>query len=100
MPDPSFRAVAILKAKRGLEQALLDFALDVGVEIRAVEGLRRLEISRSAADPGQLLLYYSWDSGAHSQRYLSSSLYARVAQQLKELLQAHELVLAELVSDR
>ena len=57
MPDPSFRAVATLKAKRGLEEALVDFVLDAGNEIRSVEGLRRLEISRSAADPGQLLLY-------------------------------------------
>ena len=98
MSDPSFRALAILKAKPGLEQALLDFALRVAGEIRGVDGLRRLEISCAVANPGQLLLYYWWDSSAHSQRYVSGPLYSRIARQLEELLDAHEIVLADLVS--
>jgi len=99
MAAPSFRAIAILTAKRGLEQALLDFTLDVAPEIREVDGLRRLEISRSTAHPGQLLLYYWWDSAAHSQRYVASPLYSSIAPHLQRLVQEHQLLLASLISD-
>lgn len=99
MAAPAFRALALLTAKRGLEQALLDFTLDIAPEIREVDGLRKLEISRSTAHPGQLLLYYWWDSAAHSQRYVASPLYSRIAPQLQSLLQDHQLLLADLLSD-
>jgi quinol monooxygenase YgiN len=99
MPAPPFRALAILTAKPGLEQALLDFTLDVAPEIRKVDGLRKLEISCSTAHPGQLLLYYWWDSSGHSQRYVASPLYAQIAPHLQRLLQDHQLLLADLVSD-
>ena len=99
MSNSSFRAIAILTAKPGLEQALLDFTLDVAPKIRRVDGLRKLEISRSTAHPGRLLLYYWWDSGAHSQQYVASPLYSEIAPHLQRLLQDHQLLLADLVSD-
>ena len=92
------RAVAILKAKEGSEQALLDFTLKVAPEIRNVDGLRRLEVSRSLAEPRQLVLYYWWESGAHSQRYVASPLYSRIAPQLEALVQEHVLLVADLLS--
>ena len=98
MPDPSVRAVAILKAKRGLEQALLDFALEVAPEIRSVDGLRRLEISRSTVDSGELVLYYWWDSIAQSRSYVAGPLYLKIAPELERLVQEHQVLLADLIS--
>jgi quinol monooxygenase YgiN len=98
MADSSCRAVAILKARDGAEQALVDFALHVAPEIRAVEGLRRLEVSRELTEPGRLLLYYWWESSAHSQRYVAGPVYTRIAPRLAELVREHVLVVAELVS--
>ena len=46
MPQPSFRAIAILKAKGGQERALLDFTLSTLPEIRKVDGLRSVEVSQ------------------------------------------------------
>ena len=99
MPAPPFRALAILTAKPGLEQALLDFTLDVAPEIRKVDGLRKLEISCSTAHPGQLLLYYWWDSPAHSERYVAGALYASIAPQLALLVEEHLLVVGQLFSE-
>jgi quinol monooxygenase YgiN len=99
MPESAFRAVAILKAKKGLEEALQDFTLDVAPEIRNVDGLHRLEVSRSLAEPGQLILYYWWESDAHSQRYVAGPLYSSIAPQLEDLVQEHLLLLAEPISD-
>jgi quinol monooxygenase YgiN len=71
LTKPSCRAAAILKAKSGQEQALVDFTLEVMPEIRKVDGLRNVEVSRSVSDPGRLLIYYWWDSPAHSERYVA-----------------------------
>jgi quinol monooxygenase YgiN len=98
MPNSAFRAVAILKAKAGLEEALQDFALDIAPEIRNVDGLCELEVSRSVTDPGQLILYYWWESAAHSQGYVAGPLYATIAPQLKALVQQHQLLLTHLLS--
>jgi quinol monooxygenase YgiN len=99
MTSPSCRATAILKAKSGQEQALLDFTLEVMPRIRKVDGLHKVEVSRSVSDPGRLLLYYWWDSPAHSQRYVSGPLYASLAPRLQALVQEHSLVLAEIVDE-
>ena len=99
MSGTSFRAVAILKAKEGSERALQDFTLDAAREIRGVEGLHRLEISRALSDPGQLFLYYWWESAAHSQRYVGGPVYAKIAPRLEALVEEHLLVVGDLVSE-
>jgi quinol monooxygenase YgiN len=95
---PDCRAIAILKAKAGQEQALLDFTLSSVTEIRAVDGLRRLEVSLSPQEPEQLILYYWWESAAHSQRYVAGALYARLAPRLQALVAGHLLLVGDLVS--
>jgi len=95
---PDCRAVAILKAKPGHEQALLDFTLSAAKEIRNVDGLQRLEVSHAWWEPTQLILYYWWESAAHSRRYLTSELYLRIAPRLEALVGEHLLVVADLVS--
>ena len=97
MTSPSCRVAAVLKAKSGQEQALLDFTLEVMPQIRRVDGLHKIEVSRSITDPGRLLLYYWWDSPAHSQRYVGGPLYSKIAPRLQALVQEHSLVLAEVV---
>jgi quinol monooxygenase YgiN len=99
MTNSAFRAVAILKAKAGLEEALEDFTLDIAPAIRNVDGLRELEVSRSVTDPGQLILYYWWETPAHSQSYVAGPLYAAtIAPQLKVLVEQHQLLFAHLLS--
>ena len=92
-----YRAAAVLRAKSGQEEALVAFTLEVLPEIRKVDGLRRIEVSRSLSDRGQLLLYYWWDSPAHSARYVRSPLYAKIAPRLGELVKDHLLVVAEII---
>lgn len=98
MTEPSIRAVAILKAKVGQEQALVDFTLESLASIRNVDGLYKVEVSRSLSDPGQLVLYYWWASSGHSERYLAGPVFARIAPALQGLVDQHSLVLAEIVS--
>lgn len=98
MIDVPFRAVAILKAKVGQEQALLDFTLQAMALIRKVDGLRKVEVSHSVSDPGRLVLYYWWESPGHSDCYLAGPVYAKVAPGLEALVQEHSLVLAEMIS--
>jgi quinol monooxygenase YgiN len=98
MPESSFRVVAILKAKVGQERALLDFALNALDVIRSVDGLREVELSQSRSDPGQLVLYYWWESAEHSQSYLGGQIYSQIAPSLERLVQEHLLVGANLIS--
>jgi len=97
--NPLFRAVAILKAHSGRERELRAFMAEIVPEIRRVAGLRKLEVSRSLSDPAQWMLYYWWDSPAHSERYLADALYARIAPQLAILVEEHLLVVGELFSE-
>jgi len=99
MTESSFRAVAVLKAREGREQELLDFTSAAAREIRKVDGLHKLEVSRSLADPGQLVLYYWWESPAYSQRYVAGPVYADIGPRLQNLVQDHLLVVSKLVSD-
>ena len=97
--NPSFRAVAILKAYCGRERELHDFVAEVLPEIRRVAGLRKLEVSRSLSDPAQWMLYYWWDSPADSERYVAGALYESIAPQLAVLVEEHLLVGGELFSE-
>lgn len=97
MTQPSCRAAAILKAKPGQEQALVDFTQEGMPQIRQVEGLHRVEVNRSVTDPGCLLRYYWWDSPAHSDHYVAGPVYATIAPRSKALAQEHQLVLANLI---
>jgi quinol monooxygenase YgiN len=94
-----FRAVAILKAHSGRERELRAFLAEVVPEIRCVDGLRGLEVSRSLSDPSQWMLYYWWDSPAHSERYVAGALYASIAPQLALLVEEHLLVVGQLFSE-
>ena len=96
--EPSLRAIAILKAKGGQEQALLDFTLSVLPEIKNVDGLRSVEVSQSMSDPGQLVLYYCWASPEASRRYVAGPVYAKIAPRLEALVQEHVLVMGKVVS--
>ncbi|MBO0754354.1 MAG: antibiotic biosynthesis monooxygenase [Bradyrhizobiaceae bacterium] len=98
MTESSIRAVAILKAKAGQEQVLVDFTLQSLASIRNVDGLRKVEVSRSLSDPGQLVLYYWWESSGHSERYLAGPVFASIAPGLQALVDKHSLVLTEIVS--
>ena len=98
MMEPSFRAIAILQAKGGEEQALLDFTLSALREIQNVDGLRSVEVVQSVSDPGQLVLYYRWESLEASARYVAGPAYAKIAPRLQALLQDHVLVLGKVVS--
>jgi quinol monooxygenase YgiN len=97
--NPSFRAVAILKASSGRERELRAFVAGVLPEIRRVAGLSKLEASRSISDPARWILYYWWDSPAHSERYRAGALYASLAPQLAVLVEEHILILGELFSE-
>jgi quinol monooxygenase YgiN len=98
MTKPCIRAVATLKAKAGQEQALVDFIAESLASIRDVDGLLKVEVSRSISDPGQLVLYYWWESSGHSERYLAGPVFARIAPALQALVDEHSLVLAKIVS--
>lgn len=98
MTESSFRAVAILKAKVGQERALLDFALNALDVIRSVQGLSKVELSQSRSDPGQLVLYYWWESAEYSQSYVGGQIYSQIAPNLERLVQEHLLVGANLIS--
>src|SRR6516225_4274949 len=77
-----YRAVAVLKAKPGQAQQLLDFTMEVLPLIRQVEGLHKVEVSRSTSDPGLLVLYYWWETPGHSERYVKGPVYASIAPRL------------------
>ena len=97
MKNQAWRAIAILKAKPGKEQELADYTLEVMPQIRKVDGLHKVEVNRSTSDPGQLVLYYWWESLAHSDAYVAGPTYAKIMPKLKELIQEHTLILAELI---
>jgi quinol monooxygenase YgiN len=97
--ESSFLAIAILKAKAGQDQALLDFTLRAMALIRNVDGLNKLELSRSVSDPGQLVLYYWWKTPTHSDRYISGPVYSEISSRLQALAQEHLLVVAEIVNE-
>jgi len=96
--NPTFRAVAILKAHSGREGELRAFVAEVLPEIRRVAGLRNLEVSQSLTDPAQWILYYWWDSPAASERYVAGALYAGIAPRLAALVHEHLLIMGELFS--
>jgi len=95
-PDPSFRAVAILKAYSGRELELRALFGEVLPGIRRVAGLRKLELIRSFSDPTQWILYYWWDSPADSERNIAGELYAGLAPRLAVLVEERLLILGEL----
>jgi hypothetical protein len=45
------------------------------------------------------MLYYWWDSPAHSERYVAGALYASIASRLTVLVEEHLLVVGELFSE-
>jgi quinol monooxygenase YgiN len=93
-----YRAIVILRAKPGQEEALLSFTLGVAPRIRAAEGLEKLEVNRAVDEPGRLALYYWWESPGHSDRYVAGSIYAEIMQVLKDLIAEHLLVMTENLS--
>jgi quinol monooxygenase YgiN len=95
MSNAEYRAFALLKAKPGEAQALLEFTLEVLPEIRKVDGLQRMEVNRDIADPSHLVLLYWWQSPAHSQRYVAGPVYAAIAPRLKSLVAEHALYMTE-----
>lgn len=95
MEHDDYRAIALLKAKPGQAQALVDLVLDVLPAIRAVEGLRRIEVNRDIADPNHLLLLYWWQSPAHSSSYVAGPVYAAIMPRLLALLAEHAFYLTE-----
>jgi quinol monooxygenase YgiN len=90
-----YRAMVMLKAKLGQEEALLRYTLEVAPRIRAVEGLEKLEVNRAVDDPGRLILYYWWESPGHSDRYVDGPVYADIMPTLQTMLGEHLLVMSE-----
>ncbi len=95
MNDTEYRAIAILKAKHGEEDALLDLTLEVLPAIRKVEGLKRMEVNRELTDPSRLILLYWWQSPAHSERYVAGPIYDAIIRQLKPLVAEHTFYMTE-----
>jgi quinol monooxygenase YgiN len=98
-PTAPYRAIAILTAKPGSEDALREFTLSAAQRIRAVSGLVKLEISQAMNDPGRLVLYYWWVSPAHSAAYVSGPVYAAIMPTLKSLIADHVLIMALNIDD-
>ena len=98
MTEPPFRAIVHLKAKPGQEQALLDLSLEVAPKIRGVDGLHRLEINRAVDDKARLVLYYWWETPAHSDRYVAGPLYASFMPRLQALVDEHSVLMTKNVS--
>jgi quinol monooxygenase YgiN len=90
-----YRAIVILRAEPGQEEALLSFTLGVAPRIRVVEGLEKLEVNRAVGEPGRLALYYWWETPDHSDRYVAGPLYAEIMPVLKELIAEHLLLMTE-----
>ena len=90
-----YRAIAVLKAKPGQAQRLLDFALEVLPRIRKVKGLHKVEVNRSTTDPERLVLYYWWEKAGDSDRYVAGPVYASIAPRLASLVEEHELYMTE-----
>lgn len=95
MERDDYRAIALLKAKPGHAQDLVDLTLDVLPAIRAVEGLRRMEVNRDIADPDCLLLLYWWQSPAHSAKYIAGPVYAAIMPRLSVLVVEHKFFMTE-----
>lgn len=95
MQHDDYRAIALLKAKPGQAQALVDLTLDVLPAIRAVEGLRRVEVNRDITDPNRLLLVYWWQSPAYSAKYIAGPVYAAIMPRLSVLVAEHTFFMAE-----
>ena len=93
----AFRAIAILKAKAGREQQLVEFTLEAMTRVRTMEGLERVEVSRSTSEPGRLILYYWWKSEPHSFRYWQGPLYREMSPRLAAVIADHVLIGAELI---
>ena len=96
----AIRAVALLQAKPGQEQALRDFTVGVLPSIQQAEGLYAVEFSCSLAAPPQMILYYAWRSLADSERYLAGPIYAQIAPRLHALIADRSLTVAEFVWPR
>jgi len=95
MEHDDYRAIALLKAKPGQAQALVDLTLEVLPAIRAVEGLRHMEVNRDIADPNHLLLLYWWQSPAHSANYVAGPVYAAIMPRLSVLVAEHTFFMTE-----
>ncbi len=95
MEHDDYRAIVILKAKPGQAQALVDLTLDVLPAIRAVEGLRRMEVNRDLSDPNHLLLLYWWQSPTHSANYVAGPVYAAIMPRLSVLVAEHTFFMTE-----
>ena len=61
----SYRALVLLTAQPGSEQALVNYTLEVAPQIRAVDGLEKLEVSQAVDAPAQLVLYYTGDQNTN-----------------------------------
>jgi hypothetical protein len=98
MTERSNRAVAVLKAKAGQEQVLVAFTLGTLASIRNVDGLRKVEVSRSLSDPGQLVLYYAGGKVPVTRSATWQDLRSpALRQHLHVLVDEHSLVLGEIV---
>jgi quinol monooxygenase YgiN len=93
-----YRAMVMLKAKTGHEKELLEFTLKVASQIRAVDGLEKLEVNQAVDDPGKIVLYYWWISPGHSDRYVAGPVYAEIMPVLKTLISEHMLVMNKNIS--
>jgi quinol monooxygenase YgiN len=93
----AFRAIAILKAKAGREQQLVDVTLEAMSRVRTMEGLERVEVSRSSSEPGRLIVYYWWKSEPHSFRYLEGPLYRETSPRLAAVIADQVLIGADLI---
>jgi quinol monooxygenase YgiN len=93
----TIRAIAVLKAKPGKGEELARFTLDCLPQVRAAEGLARVEMSRVTGDPDRLFLYYWWQSIGHSERYVAGPIYSAIAPGLMALVDEHLLLVGEYV---
>jgi quinol monooxygenase YgiN len=89
-----YRAIAMLTAKQGSENALREFTISAAQRIRTVSGLVKLEINQAIDDPRRLILYYWWMSPAHSAAYVAGPIYAAIMPTLKSLIAEHVLIFA------
>lgn len=95
MEHNDYRAIALLRAKPGHAQALVDLTLEVLPAIRAVEGLRHMELNRDLLDPHRLVLVYWWQSPAHSTNYIAGPVYAAIMPRVSALVAEHTFFMTE-----
>lgn len=98
MAEPGYRVVALLTAKAGKEQELLDFTLSVIDKIRDVDGLTKVEVNRDINSGGTVVLYYWWLSPEHSRRYVDGPVFASFADELFSFVEKHEIYVLANVS--